>query len=261
MTHLSRYILKIALRSRIFHVTYLLLALGLIMSLFLGNTMLIEESHFAAVFFANFARLLINFGLIAFITTNICQLYNNKEIELLLSKRISKTQFVMSYYLSIIILALWIVVPLFVFLEIMKIIFNFNIELSGLIIWSISLFAEVVIISTFTFFIALFIRSNVVTMVLSSCFYILCRLYGFFLNAINNPESITNTDAMTMVMGKIFKFIGIFFPRLDLLNQSEWLIYGMQQSLSLYSLVVFNCFLSSAFILFLTIYEFRKREL
>ena len=134
------------------------------------------------------------------------------------------------------------------------------IDFMGLIIWSLSLFAEVIIISTFTFFISLFIRNSTISILISACFYVLCRLYGFFLNAINNPNSFTNSDALTMVMGKILKFIGIFFPRLDLLNQSEWLIYGVY-NFSTYSAVLANCFLSSFFILLLAIFEFNRREI
>lgn len=260
MINISNYIFRIAIRNRIFMAIYMLLVLGAFLSAFLGKTMLVEQSQFSIIFFANFARLLINFGLIVFITINIYNLYNNKEMELILSKSISKTQFVLSYYFAIVMLAFALVIPLFLILEAVKILFAIPIHLKGIVIWSVSLFSEIVIISTFTFFISLFIRSYISTILISASFYVLCRLYGFFLNAINNPNSITNADALTLVMGKILKIIGIFFPRLDLLNQSEWLIYN-QNIVEQYAIIVLNCFLSSFFILFLSVYEFNRREL
>lgn len=260
MNNIASYIFKIAVRNKIFISIYMLLVVGAFISSFLGRTMIVEQSQFAIIFFANFARLLINFGLISFITINICNLYNNKEIELILSKNVSKTKFVFSYYFAIIMLAFMLVIPLFIMLEIFQVAFGAPIKLGGLAVWSISLFSEIVIISTFTFFISLFIRSNITTILISTSFYILCRLYGFFLYSINNPNSITNSDALTLIMGKVLKFIGIFFPRLDLLNQSEWLIHS-DVILEKYPIVVLNCFLSSFFILLLSVYEFNRREL
>lgn len=260
MVNIANYIFKIAVRNKVFISIYLLLLVGAFISIFLGKTMIVEQSEFSIIFFANFARILINFGLIAFITVNICNLYNNKEIELILSKNVSKTQFVFSYYFAIILLAFMLVIPLFLILEVLQVAFGVPIQLGGLAIWSISLFSEMVIISTFTFFISLFIRSNISTILISASFYVLCRLYGFFLHSINNPESITNADALTLIMGKVLKVIGIFFPRLDLLNQSEWLVHS-GAVVEQYPIVVLNCFLSSFFILLLTIYEFNRREL
>ena len=57
----------------------------------------------------------------------------------------------------------------------------------------------------------------------SFSFYLLSRLMGVFVLAINLPESIA--QAKSAIMGSALKILSAIFPRLDLFTQSSWLNY------------------------------------
>lgn len=253
--NIINYIMRSALRSHTLRAAYILLLCSLIMCVLLGQMMLIEQSQFAVVFFANIARFLLNFGLVVFITLNIYRIYNSKELEMILSKNVSRGRFILSYYLSIMLLNVCMVLPILVVLQMMQIFVGVSINLPGLLVWTASLFIETVTISTFTLLMALLIRSSIFCLLYSGLFYIVCRIYGVFVSAIQSDLS---------DFAETLRYIGIIFPRLDVLIQSEWLLYGMPPSQSLavpHLMVIANCLICAAFLLFITVVEFRKREI
>ena len=81
-----RYLLLTALRDWLF----LALPLGVIaimgLSLFLGSTSLVEEREMALVLSAGLSRIYIMIGLILFICFHVRLSFENREIEMFLSK-------------------------------------------------------------------------------------------------------------------------------------------------------------------------------
>ena len=71
MLSIIRYIFYSAVRDKLFIGLALLLISIILLSLFFGNTALVEESHMGLVFMAGSSRLLLVIGFVIFICFNI----------------------------------------------------------------------------------------------------------------------------------------------------------------------------------------------
>ena len=123
--------------------------------------------------------------------------------------------------------------------------------------WSLSLYLEALVMTTFAFFGSLILRSATTSAILCFAFYFLSRIFGFFLISINNPASTAKNNIISLVSEEVLKYIGIILPRLDMLCQSEWLIYGAEPQ----ALVFITGALSYIMLLLvMSVIDFKRRQ-
>jgi hypothetical protein len=260
MHAIIRYTIITALRDWLFLGILLLVLLGTTISLFLGSTALVEQQFMAAAFISSAVRMITILGLVVFVCFHVRRSFDNKEVELILSKPISRVAFVISYFSGFAWLAFCIVTPVSLLFWALHLIKYLDLQLGGLIWWSVSFYLETLIVLSFTFFGALLLRSAVSSVLFALSFYFLCRIYGFLLISINSVASMGRSTLLGRVSEDILSFLGIFIPRLDMFTKSEWLIYGFTLEFNHIYLVVQSTAIYVMLFLAMAVFDFVRKQ-
>jgi ABC-type transport system involved in multi-copper enzyme maturation permease subunit len=231
----------------------------IILAVFFGSTTLVEQNLTTGVFIAGASRTVIIFGLTLFTCFHIRRGFENREIDLFLTKPITRSKFVLYYFSGLAFLSFSIIAPLILmmlfFLKIALLWGNQN----GFILWGVSLFLESLIVIAFALFASLTINSAIASVLVCFAFYTFSRVFGYFLITIHNPFAAGLTGELGTVYKKVLWLIGMLVPRLDRYANSEWLIYGIS---SFREFITFSTasLIYVALLLSMAIYDFKHRE-
>lgn len=217
---LSQYAFMAALRDKIILSFLVLAALGISLSIFLGSAAVIEREQFSIVYAAGGLRILGVLGLVLFVVFYIRRSFEDKDIEFLLSRPVSRPAFILAHSLSFSFIALCFgaIVSGCVFFMIPQDI------TAGHLLWAFSILCEYVIIANAALFFSMVLPSATMASLAVFGFYIFCRIIGQIFGIVD-----TGTESESVAfMGHIVEVISIFVPRLDLMGQTSWLVYGAQ---------------------------------
>ena len=259
MNSIVRYTLITALRDWLF-----LGILGLIfcvsaLSVVLGGTSLVEQ-HFAIIaFVGGVSRITIVVGMILFICFHVRRSYDNKEIELILSRPISRFSFLLCYYAGFMLLALIILVPFCFLLGVCGVRESFLDNLHVTFLWMCSFYVELAVVIAFSLLCALIVKSAVISALSCMAFYFLCRILGFFLMAVTSNVSLIQHDMLGKIACKTFLLLNYIIPRFDMSSKAEWLVHGFPEAHIVAPFIIGSCvyvclLLSMAYI------DFNKKE-
>ncbi len=220
MIHLSlvKYVLVAAVRDRFLAAIALAICLSCCLSIFMGGAAVVEQQYFSIVFAASGLRLSAVFGLILFVVFYVRRSFESKDIDFLLSRPISRLEFVASYSLSFIVLAL----IMSVFQTIGLYVLSINFWSTGHWLWGVSVLTENMIVTGIAFFFSMYLSSAATAAIACGAFYVLSRILGSVLLAMDAGVGISGAGELSVVMDAI----SLVIPRLDLIAQSSWLIYG-----------------------------------
>ncbi|MDY0008875.1 MAG: ABC transporter permease subunit [Bdellovibrionales bacterium] len=213
------FILTAALRDKLVMTLMLMILLGAGMSVFLGSSGVTEQESFAVVFGAGGLRFLGVLGIVLFVCFYMRRAFDTKEVEFLLSRPISRMTFLFSHALafSLIALAVTAAVAAAVF-------FLGNPDKGGWVVWSMSIGAESVIMAVTALFFSMVLSSAAGAALATLGFYVLCRLIGMLIGiAAQPPENVAFA-----VMNNLMDLISVVIPRLDIMGQTSWLVYGVE---------------------------------
>jgi ABC-type transport system involved in multi-copper enzyme maturation permease subunit len=216
-----KYVLLTALRDMLFIGLIGAIIAAIFISNFLGGTALVEKMEMSTAYTASSVRLITIIGMIVFVCFHVRRAFENKEIDLMLSRPISRVGFVFSYWLGFAFVSSLIVLPVIIAIAVFQ-----NFEIRGLFLWGFSLLLECFIITAFAVFSSIILRSAVSSVLLSFGFYVISRMMGFFIYVVDSPERFEATS-WQFYSQKVLWFSSYIFPRLDLYGKSEWLIYGV----------------------------------
>lgn len=222
---LFRYILKAAGRDRFFLSLFGILAIVISLSVFFGASVLVEKQQFARVFTAFGFRLFGIVALVLFVVSFIRRSFEARDVDYLLSRPISRIQFILGHAAAFSVLGLlaaFLLGGATVVLEIGAL-------QPGVFLWWASIAMEFVIMANVAMFFAFVMTSSTACIMIVFSFYLLSRLMGEILGILQKP-----VDSILMIgMSKTMEFISIFIPRLDMMGQTKWLLYGMVDVISL----------------------------
>lgn len=253
MRPIIRYIILTATRDWLFIGLSLLILIAGFVSLFLGSAAITEQPLNQIAYFAGSSRLIIVIGMIMFICFHIRRSFDNREIEYNLSRPISRNQFVIAYFLGFASLALFATTPVILILTIF-----FQVKLPIIILWSLALFFELLIMTSFAILASLILRSAVSAVMGCLCFYFISRIIGFAVSSIILPKQLQQLN-LTGIMESSLKLISIFLPRLDLFAKSKWLVY-QSVDLSVFFLISIQSAIYISLILLMSLLDFKKRQ-
>ena len=215
-----RYVLLTATRDRLFFALLLGILAAAYVSSVLGSTAMLETQQMTISFTAASARVIIMVGLIVFIGFHMRNAFDAREIDVLLSRPISRTSLVISYWLGFIAVGTLLVIPTLGVIAYVGIL-----NTTGYLLWALSLVLETWLVVTIALFAALTIKSGVGTVLASLAIYTISRMMGFFL-ATTKTGSLFEGENMNLSVRYLMKGISIVVPRLDFFAKSQWLIYG-----------------------------------
>ena len=219
---LFKHILLAALRDKLVLSLFLVFAVVTALSVFLGGAAVIEKDQFSIVFAAFALRCTGIAGLTFFIITFIRRSFEGKDIDFLLSRPMSRPVFLLSYSAAFAFIALCMGVLQGVMLSLVAP----HLLGAGHALWALSIIAENIIMALVALFFALTLTSAVTAAMVCLGFYVLARMMGQILGIIDTAPSFFAAESLTFIMHSI----SIIMPRLDLMGQSAWLIYGPDQA-------------------------------
>ncbi len=247
----TRYILLTAIRDRLFIALFAAIFLSFGISVFMGGTAVSEQNQMIISYTAGSSRLIMVIGFIVFVCFHVRRAFDNREIELILSRPISRHAFIFSYWLGFAALTALIVLPVA-----MVIGFLARLQISGTLYFAASLLCESFIIVAFALFISLILKSAVGAVLACFGFYFLSRMMGFFLVLIENSHYAA--VSLNGLLDKLLYALSIFAPRLDQFAQSKWLVYGPEGAHLHFFLLQTLAYIP--FLLLLTIADFRNKQ-
>jgi len=253
MKTIIRYTLLTAGRDLLFIGLLAIIVMAYGLSVFTGGTALVEQEQMSLAYFSGSSRIALQVGLIVFVCFHVRRLFDNREIEAMLSKPISRPQFVIAYWFAFVMLGFIAVIPVVV---LMKLAFEPN--MVGLAYWASSMVLEISLVLAFALVSSLILNSAVSAVMSSFSFYLISRLMGFFVATLDQP-SIMTSGKYGQFMGNTMLALSTVVPRLDLYAKSSWLIYGVDGQKDLWvfqtqSLVFIGVLLSMA------VFDFKRKQ-
>jgi ABC-type transport system involved in multi-copper enzyme maturation permease subunit len=249
-----RYVLLVAMRDRLL----LMLFFGLLVitgvSYSLANTMMTEQHQTALVFAAESSRIALVIGIIVFVVFHVRQAYDSREIDVMLSRPISRANLVIAYWLGFAIISI-----LLATIAALTVGFLMPISLKGYIMWVASLTSELWLMAAFSLFASLILNSAVSSVMTSLAIYVLSRMMGFFLATVYARMAIDDL-ALHRLLRKALDIVSSVTPRLDFFTKSEWLIYGSKNMLQDTLLFSGQTLVFVPFLLLATIVDLNKRQ-
>lgn len=213
-----RYILITALRDWLFVglLAAILIATGI--AGVLGSTAFLEQKSMTLAFAAGASRIILMVGLIVFTCFHIRAAFDTKEIDVILSRPISRANLVIAYWLGFALVALLLTLPVIALLGIIGVE-----SVSGFAGWSLSLLLETLLVVALALFASLTMKSAVASVVGCMGFYVLSRMMAFFVFTSNSGMV---AGAKFAVLKWALIAISTIVPRLDFFAKSTWLVYG-----------------------------------
>lgn len=252
MKSILKYILLAGIRDRLYIGLFITLVASFSLSIFLGSTSFVEEQQTTSAYIAGSSRAILAIGMILFVCLSVARAFENKEVEFIISKSISREQFILSYILGFFFAALLIFIPLVTAILIVTKANKF-----GLLIWSASLLSELMILISFALLASLILKNSFSAIMASFGFYIISRLMGVFVLAINLPQDIA--QAKNHLLAVSLKFLSALFPRLDLFTQSEWISYGVSDASNL-KIILIQSLIYIPLMIFMSFHDFKKKQ-
>jgi ABC-type transport system involved in multi-copper enzyme maturation permease subunit len=213
-----RYILLTAMRDWLFIGLLAAVVIAAGISATLGSTAFLEEKEMTLTFASGSTRLILMTGLIVFVCFHIRNAFDTKEIDVILSRPISRSNLVIAYWLGFALVSLMLTLMA---VAIMALIGVMN--WSGFFGWGVSLLLEGMVVVALALFSAFTLKSAVSSVLACMGFYVMSRMMAFF---VVTSESGMAHGAWTDPLKYVLKAISTIVPRLDFFAKSEWLIYG-----------------------------------
>lgn len=252
MQSIIKYILLSGIRDRLYIGLFITLAAAFSLSIFLGSTALVEQQQTIAAYIAGSSRAILAVGLILFVCLNIARAFENKEVEFIISKAISREKFILSYLIGFFLSAVLIFIPL-----VIAILLVVKASKIGLLMWVLTLFAEIIILISFALLASLILKNSFSAIMASFGFYIISRMMGVFVLAIEIPQDLQTVKLH--FMASLLKFMSILFPRLDLFAQSAWLNYGISDFSNL-KIILWQSAIYIPLMIFMAFHDFKRKQ-
>jgi len=246
-----RYILITALRDWLFLGLLIAIIFATMISATLGSTAFIEENAMTLTYAAGSSRIILMIGLIVFTCFNIRNAFDTKEIDVILSRPISRANLVISYWLGFSQVSALLCLPIVAIIGLLGIL-----NVGGYIVWAASLLLEAFLVVAIALFAAFTLRSAVTSVMASMGLYVLSRMMAYFV--ITSQSGMVSEKHFSLLKELLFG-ISSLVPRLDFFAKSEWLVYGIEAARD-WQLFVIQAVVFVPLLLLATIADFKRKQ-
>ncbi len=213
---IAYYTLLEAARNRLLYLVALILAVALAFALFLKQVAITESSDIQTAFLAALLRLSAVFVAATFVIVSQVREANDKVMDLLLTRDLSRAEYffgkLLGYLAAALLLALLFTLPLCFFAPVNR-----------ALAWGLSLFLELTIISALSLFCVMTFNQVVGALVAVAGFYALARSMAA-LQLIGASRLGEGNGFIDKIANYVLDAIAFFLPRLDLFTQTGWLL-------------------------------------
>lgn len=238
---LTRYAFTAALRDRVILSFLALIIVSICLSLFMGSAATIEKEQFSVVFSASGLRLVGVLSVALFVVFYVRHAFENKDVDFLLSRPISRPAFILAH--SIAFSSLAFIMGLCVLGSVVLSVPH--IVQYGHFLWGLSVTVEFIIIANVALFFSMVLPSATMSAISVAGFYVFSRLIGQVLGILDFGTGVPFENIMNVIV----QVISIFVPRLDLIGQTSWLIYGANDGVGLGFILLQGIFYSGLLLL------------
>ncbi len=214
-----RYILLTALRDWLFIGLLAGIVLATMISATLGSTAFLEKQEMTLTFASGSSRLILMVGMIVFVCFHIRNAFDTKEIDVIMSRPISRSNLVIAYWLGFAFVGLLLVVPIVGIIGLIGVV-----NWPGFIGWGVSLLLEMFLVVALALFSAFTLKSAVTSVIATMGFYVLSRMMAFFVYTAQS--GMVGGEFQYVLLRYALSAISTMVPRLDFFAKSEWLVYG-----------------------------------
>lgn len=215
---IARYTLLEALRNRLLWLALILVVGGLAFTQFLQQVALTESNEIQAALLAALVRVGAVFMLASFVITSMVREFNDKVMELVLSRPIRRSSYffgkLAGYAAVALALALISSLALALFASAPRV-----------ALWGLSLACELLIMTAFSLFCVLSLTQVTSALAAVAGFYLLGRSISALQVMAANPLS-GDLSLGQQVINAIVSVIAFVLPGLDRMTQTGWLLYG-----------------------------------
>ena len=252
---LTRYVLKAAGRDKLFLSMFLAVALAIALSIFTSSAAVTEKAQFSLVYIGGALRLLAIAGLSLFVIFFVRRSFEARDVEYLLTRPVSRISFIVSHMIAFSLLAL--AVAAMVAFSVLLYAYRVDQINMGTFLWLAGIAGELFIMVNVSFFFAMVLTSPVSGTLATLGFYVLSRLMGQLLSIVGAGFA---QFPGAEIMASVLKIISMFIPRFDLMAQTSWLLYGVQNALENYGFIVAQGLLFTGMVMVATIIDFVKKQ-
>lgn len=256
-TQLVKYVLMAALRDRLALSLLLLVIVAASLSVFLGSAAVTETDQFALVFAAGGLRITGVAALVIFISFHMRRAFESKDVDFLLSRPISRRKFLLAHSCAFSILAVFTAALITGALLVV----SRPLSVEGFSLWAASIVAELIIMANASLFFAMVIRSAAGSTLAVFALYALARLIGQIFGIIDGHGAARafGTPWLNEAMSYLMQVISLIVPRIDLMGQTSWLIYGPVDGVG-YGFILLQCVVYSALLVAAALVDLARRQ-
>jgi hypothetical protein len=218
MSPLIAYLLRSAFNDRLLAVLALAILAGAAFAAFVGSTALVERGELTTVYAATAGRFVVVVCLVLFTCFHVRRAFDSREVDLLLSRPVSRFGFVLAEVATLVLLA-----GLGALLAGIAVAATGRPEPAALGLWTLSLMVEAAIAATAALFFALMLSSGVAAALASLGFYVLCRMLGLLTGI---AAAHRDAGSLGWLADQAMFALSLVLPRLDLLARTSWLVHG-----------------------------------
>ena len=215
---IARYTLLEALRNRLLWLALIMVAAGLAFTQFLQQVAITESNQIQAALLAALLRVGAVFMLASFVVTSMVREFNDKVIELIISRPLRRSSYffgkLAGYAAVALALALIFSLPLTLFAPAAR-----------AALWGLSLACELLLVTGFALFCVLSLTQVMSALAAVAGFYLLSRSIGALQIMAANPLSDGLSLGQTIV-NFVIDATAFLLPNLDRMTQTGWLIYA-----------------------------------
>lgn len=215
---IARYTQLEARRNRLFWLALILVAAGLAFTQFLQQVAIAETDQIQVALLAALLRVGAVFMLASFVVTSMVREFNDKVMELILSRPIPRSSYffgkLAGYAMVALALALMFSLPLALFAPLPRV-----------AAWGLSLACELLIVTSVSLFCVLSLTQVISALAAVTGFYLLARSIGALQVIAANPLA----DDMLLgqqLLNLAVDAIAFVLPGLERMTQTGWLIYA-----------------------------------
>lgn len=219
----------------------------------MGDMAMVEPAQMKMAYAAASSRMVLVVGLVVFVCFHVRNSFDTKELDVFLSRPISRVSLVLSYWLGFSVVAIALLLPTMLLIG-----WALPVSHEGFGFWALTLTLEVVLVVAVSLFSAFTLKSAVSSVMASLGFYVLARMMGFFI-ATSHSTILFERQEINVFSRYLMEYLAIIVPRLDFFAKTQWLVYGLPNINDLWMPVI-QALIFIPLLLAATVIDFKRKQ-